>query len=97
MISDEYHVAFDFKWPTFLRIVADALEGIGNTRQIVQEFLKDVRGIVGQALYAAQTGIKHHDAKPVKGFVGSSAVKIAANFDRAMYRSCVTCVSWIMM
>ncbi len=63
------------------------LEWVGNTRRVVQEFPKDVRGIVGQALYAAQIGMKHHNAKPLKGFVGSSVVEIVADFDRDTYRA----------
>ena len=55
---------------------AKPLEWMGNTRRVVQAFPKLVRQVVGQALYAAQIGDKHVDAKPLKGFGGASVMEV---------------------
>ena len=44
---------------------------IGSSLNDLKEFPEDVRGIIGQALYLAQTGGKHQSAKPLKGFGGA--------------------------
>ena len=66
------------------------LEWLGNTRRAVLGFPKPVRQIVGQALYAAQIGDKHHDAKPLKGFGGASVVEIVSNYDGDTFRAVYT-------
>jgi phage-related protein len=40
-----------------------------------------VRQIVGYALYLAQLGDKHLDAKPLKGFTGAAVLEIVADHD----------------
>ena len=65
------------------------LEWMGNTRRAVLGFPKPVRQVVGQALYAAQLGEKHQEAKPLKGFGGARVVEIISGYDgdtlRAVY------------
>ena len=40
---------------------------------------------MGYALYVAQQGGKHRDAKPLKGFGGAGVVEIVSDFDRQQY------------
>ena len=69
---------------------AKPLEWMGNTRRVVQAFPKPVRQVVGQALYAAQTGDKHVNAKPLKGFGGASVVEIIEDHDGDTFRAVYT-------
>lgn len=41
---------------------------LGSTRRDLKEFPKEVQAHVGYALFSAQCGEKHEDAKPMKGF-----------------------------
>jgi phage-related protein len=63
---------------------------MGNTRRVVQAFPKPVRQVVGQALYAAQTGEKHVDATPLKGFGSASVVEIIADHTGDTFRAVYT-------
>ncbi len=63
---------------------------MGSTRRTVLGFPKRVRQVVGQALYAAQLGDKHQDAKPLKGFGGASVVEIVADYDGDTFRAVYT-------
>jgi phage-related protein len=69
---------------------AKPLEWVGNSRRVVQEFPKPVCQVVGQALYAAQIGDKHQDAKPLKGFGGASVVEVIADHDGDTFRAVYT-------
>jgi phage-related protein len=69
---------------------AKPLEWMGNSRRVVQAFPKPVRQVVGQALYAAQTGDTHVDTKPLKGFGGASVVEILADHDGDTFRAVYT-------
>jgi phage-related protein len=46
--------------------------------------------MVGFALYRAQLGKKHPDAKPLKGFKGASVVEVVEDFDGDTYRTVYT-------
>ena len=50
----------------------------------------DVRREVGYALYAAQQGDKHDDAKPLKGFAGAGVLEIVARHDGDTFRAVYT-------
>jgi phage-related protein len=43
---------------------------VGDSYRILCEFPEAIRRHVGYALYQAQIGNKHQDAKPLKGFAG---------------------------
>ena len=62
---------------------------VGNSLEQVQSFPKPARRIVGQALNAAQSGLKHIAAKPLRG-VGSGVLEIAARYDTNTYRAVYT-------
>ena len=63
---------------------------MGNSRRAVLGFPKRVRQVIGQALYAAQLGEKHQDAKPLKGFGGAGVVEIVSDYDGDTFRAVYT-------
>ncbi len=63
---------------------------IGSSLDELREFPEEVRQVVGYALYLAQMGSKHPDAKPLKGFGGAGVLEIVENFDGDTYRACLT-------
>ena len=54
---------------------------IGSSMNDLREFPEDVRGIMGYALYLAQTGGKHQSARPLKGFGGAKVLEITDDYD----------------
>jgi phage-related protein len=66
------------------------VEWISSARDDLREFPEEVQQMMGFALYRAQLGKKHLDAKPLKGFKGSGVLEIVENFDRDTYRSVYT-------
>jgi phage-related protein len=66
------------------------VEWIGSSRDDLREFPEDVQQIMGFALYRAQLGKKHPDAKPLKGFKGAGVLEIVENFDGDTYRAVYT-------
>ena len=54
---------------------------VGTSRKDLKEFPKSVRLPFCQALYDAQTGGKHPDAKPLKGFGGAGVLEVVENDD----------------
>ena len=62
---------------------------MGSSLRDLQSFPKEVRSMVGYALYAAQSGDVDPAAKPMKGFGGASVMEIVAplagNTWRAVY------------
>lgn len=59
--------------------------GVGSSRSDLLEFPVDVRGVVGYALYQAQVGLKHRDAKPLKG-LGGNILEISSRHDGDTFR-----------
>jgi phage-related protein len=49
-----------------------------------------VRQVMGYALYLAQVGDKHLDAKPLKGFAGAGVLEIVADYDGDAFRAVYT-------
>lgn len=50
----------------------------------------DVRDVFGYALYLAQTGDKHEQAKPLKGFGGAGVLEVVEDHDGSTYRAVYT-------
>ena len=48
-----------------------------------------VRGVVGFALYQAQVGLKHRDAKPLRG-LGANLLEVVSRYDDDTYRAVYT-------
>jgi phage-related protein len=66
------------------------VEWISSARDDLREFPEEVQQMMGFALYRAQLGKKHPDAKPLKGFKGSDVLEIVENFDGETYRAVYT-------
>jgi phage-related protein len=63
---------------------------VASSRRELRRFPKRARQIIGQALFDAQTGKKHPDAKPLKGFGGAGVLEIVEYDDGNAYRAVYT-------
>jgi phage-related protein len=63
---------------------------VGSSKKDLQDFPKEVRAAFGVALFWAQKGGKHPQAKPLKGFKGGGIVEIVEDFDTDTYRCVYT-------
>jgi phage-related protein len=63
---------------------------IASSRKDLRKFPKPVRTTVGQALFDAQTGKKHPDAKPLKGFGGAGVLEVIEGDSGSTYRAVYT-------
>ena len=62
----------------------------GSSKRDLRNFPKAVRLMVGQALFDAQTGGKHPDARPLKGFGGAGVLEVVETHDGNTYRAIYT-------
>jgi phage-related protein len=62
---------------------------VGTTKEDLSKFPQSVKLICGHALYLAQRGMKHQDAKPMKGKL-SSVMEICADDDGNTFRTVYT-------
>lgn len=51
---------------------------------------EEVRDTFGYALHLAQAGLKHPDAKPLKGFGGAGVLEVVESFEGDAYRAVYT-------
>lgn len=63
---------------------------IGSTRKDLRSFPEAVKDLVGYALYIAQLGGKHLNAKPLRGFGGSGVLEIISDYRGDTYRAVYT-------
>jgi phage-related protein len=63
---------------------------IGSTRADLASFPEDVKDAIGFALYVAQCGRKHADAKPLRGFGGAGVLEIIEDHAGDTYRAVYT-------
>ena len=63
---------------------------IGSSLKDLREFPDDVRLVMGFALFQAQTGGKHPDAKPLRGFHGAGVLEVVDDFDGNTFRTVYT-------
>jgi phage-related protein len=63
---------------------------IGSSRKDLRAFPEPVKDLVGYALYVAQQGGKHPDAKPLRGFGGASVLEVVENHSGNTYRAVYT-------
>lgn len=63
---------------------------IGSSKADLSGFPEEVKDSIGFALYIAQQGEKHHDAKPLRGFGGAGILEIVDDFDGNTYRAVYT-------
>lgn len=69
--------------------VVRPLVWVGSSKNDLKEFPDDVQDHVGFALYQAQVGAKHRDAKPLAN-LGSGVLEVVSNFDTNTYRAVYT-------
>ena len=63
---------------------------LGSTKKAVQSFPLLVRQAIGFALFQAQLGGKHTNAKPLKGFGGAGVLEVVERYDSDTYRAVYT-------
>ncbi|MDA1000509.1 MAG: type II toxin-antitoxin system RelE/ParE family toxin [bacterium] len=65
------------------------VEWVGSSKEDLRGFPAEVQDHVGFALYQAQVGLKHRDAKPLKG-LGSGVLEVVSRHDGGTYRAVYT-------
>jgi phage-related protein len=63
---------------------------VGTSLRDFRGMPKAVRARIGYALYIAQCGGKHRDAKPMRGFGGAGVVEVVADHRGDTFRSVYT-------
>lgn len=63
---------------------------IASSMKDLRAFPDDVKDVMGYALHLAQTGGKHADAKPLKGFGGGGLLEVVDDYDGDTYRAVYT-------
>lgn len=63
---------------------------IGSTRSDLASFPDEVKDAIGYALYIAQCGGKHSEAKPLRGFGGAGILEIVEDHAGDTYRAVYT-------
>lgn len=63
---------------------------IGSSLDDLKAFPDDVKRVMGYALYLAQAGAKHVDAKPLKGFSGAGVLEVVEDYAGDTYRTVYT-------
>jgi phage-related protein len=66
------------------------VEWVGSAKEDLSDMPSDVKAVLGLALFEAQTGGKHQDAKPMRGFKGAGILEIIDDFDGDTYRAVYT-------
>src|ERR1700679_4090078 len=63
---------------------------MGSTKRDFRVMPDDVKSHMGYALYIAQLGGKHRDAKPLKGFGGAGVLEVVKDHRGDTFRSIYT-------
>jgi phage-related protein len=63
---------------------------VGSSLDDLRALPAEVKDVFGFALHLAQWGDKHPDAKPLKGFKGSSVLEVVEDYDGDSYRAVYT-------
>ena len=63
---------------------------ICSSKKDLKQMPTDVQDVFGYALDLAQSGLKHPDAKPLKGFGGAGVLELIEDFDTNTYRAIYT-------
>ena len=66
------------------------LEWIGSSKKDLRALPDDVIDVFGYALYLAQTGRKHVQAKPLRGFGSAGVLEIVEDWRNNTYRAVYT-------
>ena len=65
------------------------VEWVASSKADLKRFPEAVRAHVGFAIYQAQAGLRHRDAKPLKGF-GSGVLEVVSRYDSDTFRAVYT-------
>ncbi|MCP4781199.1 MAG: addiction module toxin RelE [Hyphomicrobium sp.] len=63
---------------------------MGSSLKDLRSCPNDVQDTIGYALYLAQVGDKHVQAKPLKGFRGAGVLEVVEDHDGETYRAVYT-------
>src|ERR1700687_4228321 len=63
---------------------------MGSSRKDLRACPEAVQDTIGYALYLAQMGGKHAQAKPMKGFTGAGVLEVVEDHDGETYRAVYT-------
>jgi phage-related protein len=63
---------------------------VGSSRNDCRRLPKEVQSRIGYALYVAQRGGKHRDAKPLKGFGGAKVLEVIVDYSADTFRCIYT-------
>ena len=63
---------------------------MGSSRKDLKGFPDPVQDVCGFALWLAQTGTKHPDAKPLKGFKGAGVLEVVEDHEGGTFRAVYT-------
>jgi phage-related protein len=66
------------------------LAWIGGSKRDIRRLPRSVRKLFGFALRLAQQGLRHPDAKSLKGFGSGALIEVVEDFDRNTYRAVYT-------
>jgi phage-related protein len=67
-----------------------ALFWIGSSKKDLKSLPEDVQDVFGYALYLAQVGKKHGDAKPLQGFGSAGVLEVVEDWKGDTYRAVYT-------
>ncbi len=65
------------------------VQWVGSSKSDLQRFPDAVQDRMGFAIYQAQAGLRHRNAKPLKGF-GSGVLEVVARHDGNTFRAVYT-------
>ena len=65
------------------------VQWVGSSKSDLKRFLDAVQDRMGFAIYQAQAGLRHRNAKPLKGF-GSGVLEVVARHDGDTFRAVYT-------
>jgi phage-related protein len=63
---------------------------VGSSRRDVRSFPEPVQDHIGYALYVAQSGGNHRDAKTLSGFGGAGVVEVVSDYRGDTFRAVYT-------
>jgi phage-related protein len=63
---------------------------IGSSKKDLKSLPEDVQDVFGYALYLAQVGKKHGDAKPLQGFGSAGVLELVEDWKGNTYRAVYT-------
>src|SRR5260370_18474390 len=63
---------------------------LGSSKRDLLSMPGPVEDLFGYALYLAQDGRKHEQAKPLKGFGSAGVLEVVEDWDRSTYRAVYT-------